>query len=280
MLELTPGDGCGNRFLLVQEHAMLAAGESGPDLAQRLCGESYDGLLVLGVEVDGALPVTIVNRDGSDGGACLNGLRVAACFSGQERGRLLMAGEVVDWKRCDSGFELELPLRADEMKIREHVEAGPDGSAGDSVGGPGDASSAADQPWFQVEFWNPHAVFRSKPTGQCLADFAASVAARVDLFPQGVNVEVVPELGQSDELSMRVFERGVGETAACGSGALAVAAVAWKLGAGPCVGIQMKGGRLEVEQAESRRIRLRGAAKVGPPQSLQELLRSVPKMRS
>lgn len=259
MLELTPGDGCGNRFLLVKQQAMLVEGEAGPDLSQRLCGVHYDGLLVLGEEVDDALPVTIINRDGSDGGACLNGLRVAACFTGLQRGRLLMAGEVVDWQRREEGFELALPLHAEQIEVTEHRH--------------GDAAAT----WFQVEFWNPHAVFRSKPTDQPLADFAETVAARRDLFPRGVNVEVVPELGESDELSMRVFERGVGETAACGSGALAVAAVAWRLGAGALLGLQMRGGRLEVEQVEGGRIHLRGAAKVGPSKSLQGLLRDAPK---
>ncbi len=269
MLELTPGAGCGNRFLLVQEQAMAAAGESASELAQRVCGQAYDGLLVLGVESDGALPVVIWNRDGSEGGACLNGLRVAACFTGLEGGRLLMAGELVDWQRCEGGFELQIPLRAEQIEITEHAGAGA-GEGGVAV---------CDDSWFQVEFWNPHAVFRSKPSDQSLEDFAASVAAQREIFPQGVNVEVVPELGKGDDLHMRVFERGVGETAACGSGALAVAAVAWSLGAGSCVGVQMSGGLLEVEQAESGHLRLRGVAKVGPSQSLQGLLGSAPKVR-
>ena len=239
---------------------MLAAGEQGPHLAKRLCGTTYDGLLVLGEDHGGALPVTIWNRDGSDGGACLNGLRVAACFTGQPRGRLLMSGHGVDWRRISCGFEIDIPLRAEEVRIEEFM--GQDG-----------------KPWFQVEFWNPHAVFSGLPEGQDLAEFAASVSARRDLFPHGVNVEVVPALGRSEDLQMRVFERGVGETAACGSGALAVAAVAWQLGAGSCVGVKMAGGRLELQRTESGHIRLRGAAQVGPPQSLRELLRGAPKLR-
>lgn len=275
MLELFPGDGCGNRFLLVQEAAVLASGEHAPRLAQRLCGAHYDGLLLLGETADvgtaraasrgaageSALPVRIFNRDGSDGGACLNGLRVAACFTGLERGRLLMSGHRVDWRRVAGGFELDIPLLASELAIEEHKTAD-----GDS--------------WFQVEFWNPHAVFAAKPEGQSLADFAASVSQRKNIFPHGVNVEVVPELGRSEELSMRVFERGVGETEACGSGALAVAAVAWQLGAEARIGVKMAGGRLEIQRTSSGHIRLRGAAHVGAPLSLRELLRTAPKARA
>ncbi|MGB0954167.1 MAG: hypothetical protein ACPG31_13175, partial [Planctomycetota bacterium] len=71
-------------------------------------------------------------------------------------------------------------------------------------------------------------------------------------------------------------ERGVGETAACGSGALAVAAVAWELGADDRIGVSMPGGRLEVERGREGEIRLRGAARTEPGKSLSELLRSSP----
>jgi diaminopimelate epimerase len=263
MLELFPGDGCGNRFLLAHEAAVLAAGEHAPHLAQRLCGQQYDGLLLLGELANhqaGALSVRIINRDGSDGGACFNGLRVAACFTGFERGRLHMAGHQVDWRKISGGFELDIPVMASELVIEEHKNV-----HGDS--------------WFFVDFWNPHAVFSAIPDGLSLADFAASVAKRKDLFPRGVNVEIVPELGRGEELSMRVFERGVGETKACGSGALAAAAVAWQLGAESRIGVQMAGGRLEIQRTASDHIRLRGAACVEPPLSLRELLRDAPKVR-
>ncbi len=259
MLKLFPGDGCGNRFLLVEESRMKAAGEMGSDLARRLCADRFDGLLVLGdAKSGGVLPVTIFNRDGSDGGACLNGLRVAARHTGADSGEILMAQQRVAWRSCAAGIELSLPLCVDDLAITEHRDS--DG-----------------EPWFQVDFWNPHAVFKHKPEHLSLADFAAHVSTRTDLFPHGVNVEVVPELGESDELQMRVLERGVGETEACGSGALAVAVVAWRLGGGELIGVNMAGGRLEIERTDEAQIRLRGAASVGLPLSVHELQQDAPK---
>jgi diaminopimelate epimerase len=164
-----------------------------------------------------------------------------------------MAGHLVSWRVVEGDIELQLPLDAQDIAITEHQEE--DGSV-----------------WFEVQFWNPHAVYRALPDNLDLADLAARVGAREQVFPGGVNLEVVPELGVTDELRVRVHERGVGETAACGSGALAVAAVAWKLGGGARIGVTMSGGRLEIQRTSEGGITLRGAAKLGPQRSLQELL--------
>lgn len=262
MLELFPGDGCGNRFLLVREKDACVAGEDVIALAKRLCGEEHDGLLVLGAQEGGALPVLILNRDGSDGGACLNGLRVAACFTGADRGRLQMAGRVVEWRRVAGGFELHLPHCFADLEVEALTLA--DGREGHAVA-----------------FWNPHAVFAfdAKVEESGLPAFDLQGLAEVvrrgkERFPLGANVEMVDGLGCSEDLTMRVEERGVGETAACGSGALAVAAVAWELGAGDRIGVSMRGGRLELQRSEDGSIRLRGAAWTGPGKSLQELLRA------
>jgi diaminopimelate epimerase len=72
----------------------------------------------------------------------------------------------------------------------------------------------------------------------------AEVAHR---FGAPVNVEVVRPLPEDAGLAMRVFERGVGETEACGTGSCAAAAVARSLGlAGDRVVVANPGGRMEV----------------------------------
>ena len=78
-------------------------------------------------------------------------------------------------------------------------------------------------------------------------------------FPDGVNVEFVARLGP-DHLSMRVYERGVGETYSCGTGACA-AAVAVGTGHGPW-GVDMLGGRLEVAVDAHGALDLTGPAEI------------------
>jgi diaminopimelate epimerase/gentisate 1,2-dioxygenase len=247
---LRSGDGCGNSFALVSAADLRGSAweseASWSDLAQRACAEGADGLLVIGEEqADGAIPVRIVNRDGSDGGACLNGLRVAACAGGAERGVFAMAGRRVPWRRVAAGeYALDLGALADARFRAVEV----DGRAGTAV-----------------DFWNPHAIFSCEdPQAFPLREFAAHCAARTDLFPRGVNVEVV-SASVNGALRARVWERGVGETQACGSGAVAIALAAWQTGRADPMEVRMTGGALRLRRLPTGAVELAGAARVGSP---------------
>jgi diaminopimelate epimerase len=119
-------------------------------------------------------------------------------------------------------------------------------------------------PAIGVEVPNPHAVvfvddladageLRTRPT----------VSPR-DAFPDGVNVEFVVPLA-TDRVAMRVFERGVGETRSCGTGACAVA-WAWRreqpsLQQAPTqISVEVPGGTVEVEERPDGQLVLSGPA--------------------
>ena len=98
-----------------------------------------------------------------------------------------------------------------------------------------------------VDVGNPHAVCFVPDLDQC--DVAAEVA-RIQQLPEfekeGVNVELV-EVLNPEQIRMRVFERGVGETAACGSGATAAVIAAHAQGlVAETVSVQQPGGRSRV----------------------------------
>jgi diaminopimelate epimerase len=78
-------------------------------------------------------------------------------------------------------------------------------------------------------------------------------------FPERINVNVGTYV--HDVLKLRTFERGAGETLACGTGACAsaVAAIATKRARSP-VKVDMTGGSLIIEWAEGEPIRMRGSA--------------------
>jgi len=75
-----------------------------------------------------------------------------------------------------------------------------------------------------VDVGNPHAVAFVDDLAAVGRLLDAPVVAPADVFPHGVNVEFVVEVGDH-HLAMRVFDRGVGETRSCGTGACAVFAV-------------------------------------------------------
>jgi diaminopimelate epimerase len=114
-----------------------------------------------------------------------------------------------------------------------------------------------------VSMGNPHAVHF---TDQPLADFPLSIVGPLvetaPMFPRKTNLEIAHVLN-SCTIEMRAWERGVGETLACGSGACAVAAASWVMGyTGDTVDIKFRGGKLTAEWRGQGEVYLSGQAEI------------------
>jgi diaminopimelate epimerase len=117
-----------------------------------------------------------------------------------------------------------------------------------------------------VSMGNPHAVCfvdSLDADGLAALELGAPPTVPAAAFPDGVNVEVV--VPGPDGLTTRVHERGVGETASCGTGACAVA-VAWaaRAGLGPptSAAVDLPGGRLRVRWESPDSVLLSGPAEL------------------
>jgi diaminopimelate epimerase len=111
------------------------------------------------------------------------------------------------------------------------------------------STDPAGRPMQRADTGNPHLVVRcDDPAKIDLPVAGARLAAE---YPDGINVEFIALGPGPDEITMRVWERGVGETLACGSGSCAAAAVArwWGL-VGATVFVRNPGGTLEVSLGE------------------------------
>lgn len=191
-----------------------------------------------GVGADGVLTVTSIavdvvrmqywNADGSAAEMCGNGLRCSARYAA-DTGLVDLASFVVETARGPMAAEL-LP----DGLVR--VETGP-------------VSVAASYPMLGVtvtpaNVGNPHVVtfvadVEAAPVGQL-------GPAMQKEFSEGVNVEFVQST--ADGIKVRVWERGVGETLACGSGAVAAAVVySQEAGLDGPVLVDLPGGRLTIE---------------------------------
>ena len=94
---------------------------------------------------------------------------------------------------------------------------------------------------------NPHAVLRVDNISQAPVDSLGRLLESHEYFPQKTNVGFM-EIITRDEIKLRVFERGVGETQACGSGACAAMVAGKALGLlNDKVTVQLPGGKLEIE---------------------------------
>jgi diaminopimelate epimerase len=234
-VHLTKHHGLGNDFLV------LLGGEATPAMARALCdrrtGIGADGLLWGAPATDGAdATMVLFNADGSRAEMSGNGIRCLA--------QAVAAGRDADLRiATDAGLRLVEVRQDGPGRIQARVDMGA------ITGLPNRGADAAEldlgaKELVGVSVGNPHLVALFVDVAGM--DAAADGFARIDR-----NVEFVV-VGPGDGLRMRVVERGVGETQACGTGACAAAWAAhgWGL-VGDRVTVRMPGGDAEVELGET-----------------------------
>lgn len=258
---LSKHHGLGNDFLVHLTDDVPAWTDRGAwvERAVRWCnrrlGIGADGLLV-GLYGTGAtdLQMLLVNADGSVAEMSGNGIRCLAQAEARRRGNPLDR-LVIRTDGGDRTVELET-LRQDPTAVIARVEMGParPGPEPDrkvDLGGPlpdGATDALASNPRRRstYDLGNPHLVLLVEDPG--LVDLVAAGSSHEAAFSAGINVHVIaPTPGETDALTMRVWERGAGVTEACGTGAVAAARAAhdWGL-VGPRVVVHMPGGDAEV----------------------------------
>jgi len=239
----------GNDFIVV-EHGRVPDADPAW-LAEVLCerreGVGADGLLLL-TRGEDVWSVEVINADGSLAETSGNGMRCAFRY-------------LLDHDRFRDDEARVVRSGAGRVEAREDgpylaVDMGPPRFEGGNLPPLDGAVTRVRLALgtrilcgLAVSMGNPHLVIEIDP-GDDLDSFpleaAAEAAANGDAFPQGVNVEVVRRTGPTDLLA-RVWERGVGETRACGSGACAmVGALSMMGGLQSPVDVGKPGGRLRV----------------------------------
>ena len=220
-------------------------------LTDRRRGVGCDQLLVvLPARQSGAdFSYRIFNSDGSEAEQCGNGVRCIARWLANRghfkgtRARLGSKGGVVVVELLDDGevradmgepeFDpARIPFQAEQRAVSYAL----------SVFGRNHDIGA-------VSMGNPHAVLRVPALASAPVAQLGPEIENHPRFPQRANVGFMQRVG-SDRIKLRVHERGVGETLACGTGACA--AVAWGRLAcelGPRVVVELPGGELVVEWA-------------------------------
>ncbi len=245
--------GLGNDFMVVD--AISQRFEVPPQdlarLADRRTGVGFDQLLLVEApsERGNAFKYRIFNADGSEVNQCGNGAR---CFA-----RFVMDHELTDlesfWVETNAG-RLKLSILDDgQIKVNMGVPRF-DPAVIPMAEERQQARYALDfegqtWPFVALEIGNPHAVFKVDSVADAPVQALGEHLQSHPLFPERVNAGFY-EVVSDREIRLRVFERGVGETLACGSGACA--AVVAGNGEGllqQTVGVHLTGGELQVEYA-------------------------------
>lgn len=244
--------GLGNDFILLEDPDLIAPVDPGTvvRLCDRRTGIGGDGILYVRPDAEADAFMKIMNSDGSEAEMCGNGIRCVAkhlydfSLAPETRMRINTLAGVKEVDVTVSGGEAaevsvdmgaprldcrDIPMRCEGRFIDRGIEV-----EGTTVKGTA------------VSMGNPHfIVFQDLPDNEVRR--LGPLVHSHPMFPKKTNVEFVrPREGRLD---VRVFERGVGWTQACGTGACATAVAAGLLGIAPLgsdVKVRLPGGDLKI----------------------------------
>ena len=264
--------GIGNDYIYVDEFLYKAPADIGD--AARLASDRHtgiggDGLILIQPSQIADCKMRMFNADGSEGRMCGNAIRCIARYM-LERHPEICPGDTVRIETL-SGIKIVTAQRDAEGKPSMlRADMGAPGLSPESIpvltAAPQDLS--IEVPGFSgcgvcVSMGSPHIVFfiDSDPSELDIAHIGPAIESH-SLFPERVNVEFV-QVQPDGSLKMRVWERGSGETMACGTGACATAVAAMLKGRTPqrTATVHLRGGDLIIEwNPDNNRVYMTGPA--------------------
>ncbi len=255
--------GLGNDFVVIdgRQTSILLNPEQTRAISDRRTGVGCDQLIVLEPPKDGHADafMRILNADGGEAEACGNATRCIAQMIMDETGNKhtiieTVAGLLDAEAGTDGMITVDMGLA--HLDWRDI----PLGQAIDTLH-LGIGSGPLQDP-VAVNVGNPHAVFFVDDAGGIDLETHGPVIERHALFPQRTNVEAA-EIVSETEIRLRVWERGVGETRACGSGACATMVAAHRRGLiGRKAAVFLNGGTLHLEWMPDGHVSMTGPTAV------------------
>ena len=251
--------GAGNDFVLID---MLGAIHESPiqnipEFARKICdrhfGVGADGLILVLPSDKADYRMRVINSDGSEAEMCGNGIRCFARYiweSGSEKKEVIsvetLAGVIVPTIISDNdsfvGVEVDMGI-PEEQALSEILKV--------------EGNSYRIN---KISMGNPHCVIFVDDIDGINLSATGPVIENLPQFPDRTNVEFAKILNKG-EIALKVWERGAGETLACGTGACAaVAAAILNDLTDRKVVVHLPGGDLEIEWAQDKHILMRGPA--------------------
>ncbi len=264
-ISFTKMHGIGNDFIVIDYREKTVSDQLTDigNISRRLCDRRFgigaDQILLLQNSDKADFRMSIFNADGSEVEMCGNGIR---CFAKYIWDRNLSSKQVLD---IETPAGIIRPERAGDM-VR--VDMGRPELEGRKIpvnldGIVKDSPLVIDDREFEmtcVSMGNPHAVIVVDDLDALDVKRYGPQIETHALFPRKTNVEFIQVIDPST-IRMRVWERGSGETLACGTGASAVAVAAHLKGiAGKKVTIKLLGGDLSIDLHENGHVYMTGPA--------------------
>lgn len=263
-MQFSKWQGLGNNYIVLHREQIPFA--LTPARVRLLCdrnvGIGSDGILVVGPQTGkDRFALQIFNSDGSEAEMCGNGVRMVARKLRMEG---LVGGDTVVLDTAAGEIVPKL-----EEGITVTVDMGVARFGGEKLAGfdNGEAveatlhSGGRSFPFTFVDVGNPHCVIRSPwPLELLPLHEVGPMIEEHRFFPKKANVEFVVPVDRHNA-KIRVWERGVGETRACGTGATATAVALVRTGAAESpVTVELPGGKLLVQVDPDWRVWMTGPA--------------------
>ena len=291
-IHFTKMHGLGNDFILIdcRGQACPSGTKNLQDVSRQLCDRRFgigaDQILLLGNSSKADFQMRILNADGSEVEMCGNGIRCLAQYIWDRRlsekdvleietlAGIMKPERSGDMVKVDMGepiFEPEkIPVNIhDDLNVHLATSNPPipplekGGKGGFEGGGIIDYPLQIADREFNItciSMGNPHAVIVVDDVSGFPVTYYGPMIETHLIFPRKTNVEFIQVLNKA-EIKMRVWERGSGETMACGTGAAAaVVASALKGLTEKTVTVHLLGGDLLIEQAVNKHVYMTGPA--------------------
>ncbi|WP_447524042.1 diaminopimelate epimerase [Parasphingorhabdus sp. NYA22] len=242
--------GLGNDFVIIdaREEEMELSSAKATAIADRRSGIGCDQLIILRPSDKADVRMQIYNADGSEVEACGNASRCVAKLIGDET-RIETAGGIIIGSATEDGAIVDMG------KPRFEWQSIPLAYAMDTLNMPlgwEDLQNPA-----AVNVGNPHVIFFVDDSDIVELDRLGPMIEVDPLFPDKVNVNVAHI--EDGTIHLRVWERGVGLTRACGTGACATAVAAIRRGlVSSPVQVDLPGGSLVISWKDGENIQMQG----------------------
>jgi len=247
--------GLGNDFILIDSRSENLKELDLKNLAQEICdrhfGAGADGLLIVWPSDKANYRMQIFNPDGSEPEMCGNGIR---CFAKYVYEKDKLSTDVIS---VETQAGIMVPAIIEEGGVVSAIEV--------DMGAPKTSQKSKvkiqNYEFWEVNMGNPHAVIFVEDLSAIDIKEIGPQIENDTHFPNRTNVEFVKVISK-DEIEMVVWERGAGETLACGTGACAAVVASSLAGAtSRKVLAHLPGGDLNIEwQAEDDHVLMNGPA--------------------
>lgn len=272
MVDFVKMHGLGNDFLLVDTTRIKASNRPNwASVSRKYCDRNFgvgaDGLILVEESENADVRFRIINSDGSEAEMCGNGIR---CFARYVYESGLVSKEVIQVETL-AGIIVPKLLFHEGKVVKVQVDMGAPILDRKDIPMAGGGSGPVLEEQLIVDgephlvtvlsMGNPHCLVFVEDIGKAPVSTLGPQIEVHQAFPRKTNVEFIQVLDEHN-IEMRVWERGVGPTLACGTGACAAAVgSALTKRTGRYVNVRLAGGSLEIQWSEeTNRVLMTGPA--------------------